>query len=320
MEVHKGRWKGQRVAIKYIRRSSSAEQSESHSNQAAIAYRQDMYDLNFELQIMSKPSLGKHRNITGLLAVCFDSIPEADGSCASVEPGLVVELAHEQYPDLALFFDHECNPHRPQRLPFQTSASFIVDIADGLQVLHDHDIVHADLKPGNVLIFPDTASPAGLIAKISDFGFVGMVTYTNDGKRAPLPGARPRGGTTEWNAPECLENEDPWAILGDHSLENPQYKASRDIYSFGLLSCYIALDGQSPKIYVPELAKVKLSDGMVGATEAQIKWHYQRPDVDDESSLKDLAMSIARQTLSLDPEKRIASVGALSIRSVLHHD
>jgi hypothetical protein len=31
--------------------------------------------LNFEFQIMSKPSLRKHRDITELLAVCFDSTP-----------------------------------------------------------------------------------------------------------------------------------------------------------------------------------------------------------------------------------------------------
>jgi serine/threonine protein kinase len=146
-----------------------------------------------------------------------------------------------------------------------------------------------------------------------------MATYTNNGRRAPLPDARLRGGTAEWNAPECFDNMDPWAMLGDHSLENPQYKASRDIYSFGLSSCYVALNGQSPKQYIPEQAKVKLSDGMVEATIAQIKCHYPGDCVGDQSSLKDPAMFVARQTLSLDPAKRTGSVGSLSTRSMLYH-
>jgi hypothetical protein len=54
---------------------------------------------------------------------------------------------------------------------------------------------HADLKPENILLFPDPDSPNALVAKVADFRFVGMTTYTNSGKRAGLPDARPRGGT-----------------------------------------------------------------------------------------------------------------------------
>jgi serine/threonine protein kinase len=270
-----------------------------------------MFDLNFELQLMSKPSLCEHRNITKLLAVCFDKASEGTNESPDsiVHPGLIVELAHEQYPDLRQFFDIGCYSDRTKRLPFQTSANFIADIADGITALHDHDIVHADLKPNNILLFPDTHSPSGLVAKIADFGFVGMTVYTNSGKRAGLPDARPRGGTAEWSAPECLEDPDAWISSG--SLEHPQYEACSDIYSFGLLSCYIALDGQSPGQYVPNLSKAKLSGTMRDIVVTRLEEHYCQNSFDGEKSFKESAMYIAQQTLNLDWKDRIKSLRSI---------
>lgn len=94
-------------------------------------------------------------------------------------------------------------------LPFETAATLIADIADGVVALHNHDIVHADLKPANILIFPNHTSPCGLVAKVSDFGFSGIATYTNGGKRAWLPDNCPRGGTAEWTLPNALETRIP---------------------------------------------------------------------------------------------------------------
>jgi serine/threonine protein kinase len=300
MEVYKGSWKGQRVAVKYIRRSCIGE-----------AYRRAMVDLSFELQIMSKSSLCEHRNITKLLAVCFDKASEDTNEFPNsvVHPGLVVELAHERYPDLRQFFDTGCYSDRTKRLPFQKSANFVADIADGITALHDHDIVHADLKPDNILLFPDIHSPGELVAKIADFGFVGMTTYTRYGKRAGFAVDRPRGGTAEWSAPECLENPDAWFSSG--SIEHPQYEACSDIYSFGLLACYIALDGQSPIQYVPNLSKAKLSGTMRDIVVTRLEEYYCQNCFDGEKSFKELGMYIAQQTLNLDWKDRIKSLRSI---------
>lgn len=304
MEVHRGCWKGQRVAVKYIRRSYAGK-----------AYRRAMNDMNFELQLMSKSSLREHRNIPKLLAVCFDQETEDtneetnESTTTVVHPGLVVELAHEQFPDLGQFFDRGCHPNLSTILPFGTSAKFIADIADGITVLHDHDIVHADLKPQNILLFPDSHSPGDLVAKIADFGFVGMTTYTGSGQRAGLPDARPRGGTAEWSAPECLDNPDPWVSSG--SLEHPQYEFCSDIYSFGLLSCYIALDGQPPAQYVSNLSKAKLSGTMLNIAVARLREHYSQRSLDGSESLEQSAVYIAQQTLNLDWKDRIESLRSI---------
>jgi serine/threonine protein kinase len=310
MEVHPGTWLGRRVAVKYLRKTWPAAQS------AEVAYRKAMVDLLFELQIMSRPSLNANPNITKLMAVCFQ-----DPACGTVDvnsvpakPGLVVELAHEQFPDLQHFFDTAHNPNRPASLPFDTAKTFIAGIANGVAALHAHDLVHADLKPRNILIFPSQSSPCGLVAKIADFGFAGMVTFTDAGQRAPLPDARPRGGTSEWNAPECLDDPDPWTTDAQcpspsPSLDHPQYRAARDVYSFGLLACYIALDGVSPTHMVPDLRAAKLSDDLVDVAVQRLGAHF--PDthnVESGESIAEPAMQIARLTLVREPERRVRTL------------
>jgi len=303
-QVSKGTWKGQRVAIKYIRRDHIGD-----------PYKRALRQMNHELQVMSKPSLSTHKNITKLLAICFDhGDPSAvESPAAAVRPGLLVELAHEQHPDLRSFFDIGTNPLRPSHLPFGKSASIIADIADGITALHDHDIVHADLKPANILLFADHQSPGNVIAKIADFGYIGMSTYNRFGVRASLPDSRPSGYTAEWSAPECLVHPDYYRETG--SLEHASYQPSADIYSFGLLSCYIALDGQTPLDYAPNLLKSKLSDSLLDLSVAKLKDHYRQAVVGDEGSLEEAAIRIARDALHLNSKARLQSLR--SIRAML---
>jgi len=301
MEVHKATWNKQGVVVKYIRRDYVGE-----------ACGRAMLDMNFELQLMSKGSLRKHRNIPKLIAVCFDTRPGDPQTSSTVYPGLVVEPAHERYPDLKHYFDIGSHPSRPRRLPFQTSAHFIADIADGLTALHDHDIVHSDMKPENILLFADSASPSGLVAKVADFGFVGMTTYNNAGERAGLSESRPLGGTAEWAAPECLVDADP--VMTSRSLEHPSYESCIDIYSFGLLASYIALDGQTPLEYALNLSHSKTSDALRDKVVAKIKDYYSHDYPGCEPSLKEAAIYIAQQTLLLDSTQRINS-----LRSIRKH-
>lgn len=309
MEVYPATWLDRRVAVKYLRKPWSTVQS------AEFAYRKAMYDLLFELQILSRPSLKANQNITQLLAVCFQG-PDSettDMKSPPAQPGLVVELAHERFPDLQCFFSRAHNPCRPARLPFETAKTFISGIANGVAALHSHDLVHADLKPGNVLVFPSQSSPCGLVTKIADFGFAGMVTFTDAGERAPQGDGRPRGGTSEWNAPECLDDPDPWTtdrLNGRaQSLEHPQYLPARDIYSFGLLTCYIALDGVSPKQMVTDLQAAKLSGDLVDVAVQQLQAHVQSsPDLVSTKSVSGPAMQIALLTLCREPGRRVKSL------------
>ncbi|EFJ42610.1 hypothetical protein VOLCADRAFT_119327 [Volvox carteri f. nagariensis] len=45
-----------------------------------------------------------------------------------------------------------------------------IDVARALAHLHREGIIHADLKPGNVLLKGSTSDPRGFVAKVADFG------------------------------------------------------------------------------------------------------------------------------------------------------
>ncbi|KAJ7169048.1 kinase-like domain-containing protein [Mycena crocata] len=102
--------------------------------------------------------------------------------------------------------------------------SFILDVALGIEHLHEKDIVHGDLKPLNILVTPS------LRACITDFGLSTTVAamssfqFTNSSKRA-------RGGTVRYQAPELLR--------GGHN------HLGSDIYAFACVA-YELTAGSAP--------------------------------------------------------------------------
>ncbi|RLN87941.1 hypothetical protein BBJ28_00023258 [Nothophytophthora sp. Chile5] len=97
---------------------------------------------------------------------------------------------------------------------------FLHDAAEGLQHLHDHGIVHGDLKGNNVLVSDG-------IAKLADFGLIIIASR----EEVPTSGGEGALGAFRWKAPECLMGARP--------------TFASDIYSFGM--CIIeVLTGKFP--------------------------------------------------------------------------
>lgn len=107
----------------------------------------------------------------------------------------------------------------------------------GLQYLHQHGIVHGDLKCDNILVAADGS------AKLADFGLSSVLTQRMESagsdsdeeqhKRAAAIGA------LRWKAPECLRGEEP--------------TFASDIYSFGM--CILqAVSGDYPWGGMPDAA------------------------------------------------------------------
>ena len=103
------------------------------------------------------------------------------------------------------------------RLPFSKAKQIFEYVCRGLHYAHEQDIIHCDLKPGNIMIYGDDK------AKVMDFG-VAKKLADND------TGARTVAGTPAYMAPE---------------QQKGFMRKQSDIYSLALC-LYEALVGQVP--------------------------------------------------------------------------
>ncbi|KAJ7586602.1 kinase-like protein, partial [Mycena floridula] len=101
-------------------------------------------------------------------------------------------------------------------------SSLILDIASGLQYLHEQTIIHGDLKALNVLVTPS------LRACIMDFGLSTIAAS----QMATSSASSNNAGTLAWQAPETMS----------HVGRNTQ---KSDMYSFACV-CYEIFTGKPP--------------------------------------------------------------------------
>merc|ERR1719223_432004 len=109
----------------------------------------------------------------------------------------------------------------------QTSRHMARQLVDGMRYMHDHKVVHRDLKVENILITRTTRSseppcPELHDIKIADFG-LSQIMQDNDRALSAV-------GTPAYVAPEVLEG---------------RYDEAVDFWSFGVI-LYVALCGQMP--------------------------------------------------------------------------
>ncbi len=139
-------------------------------------------------------------------AIVVYDVAEHDG-----EPCLVMEYLPSR--SLAAVLAQRC------RLPVSEVASIGAQVASALAAAHAAQIVHRDVKPGNILITD------GGTAKITDFGVsraAGDVTVTQTGMMA---------GTPAYLAPEVARGQVP--------------TPASDVFSLGA-TLYAAVEGRAP--------------------------------------------------------------------------
>lgn len=113
---------------------------------------------------------------------------------------------------------------REERVPLSALQPIVASLCAGLSAVHEHGVLHGDLKPANVFLLADPAG--GVSAKLVDFGTSkvhGLERLTRTGEII---------GTPVYMAPELL--------TGDGSIDE-----GIDIYALGVL-IYEALAGQTP--------------------------------------------------------------------------
>ncbi len=81
-------------------------------------------------------------------------------------------------------------------LPVETTIDLMVQVLDALNYAHEQDIIHRDIKPGNILIVSDSKRPV-----VTDFGIAKVLRGADDSKPVIQ-------GTPVYMAPEQVINKD----------------------------------------------------------------------------------------------------------------
>jgi serine/threonine protein kinase len=209
--------------------------------------------------ILSHKTIRANQNIVTLLGISFQvhsigSVGELLGL-----PVLVEEIA---------FLTPEGNPAtlnedtmtNPIGANTPLKVLFLLDIARGLLDLHQLNIVHADLKPSNILLFPHTNGRA--VAKISDFGFCQSVDEKDPAQ----------GSTPYWAAPECLPE-------ADENMKQWRSSTYRDLFSFGLLIWFVLFEegpfGDEEHFDYATMVQEKFKDSMKDKIDRQLPLSYR---------------------------------------------
>ncbi|HEV2799323.1 MAG TPA: serine/threonine protein kinase [Pyrinomonadaceae bacterium] len=122
---------------------------------------------------------------------------------------------------------------RHQPLALDRALYYLDQICDGLAHAHEHDVIHRDIKPQNLLLTADRE-----VVKIADFGVA---------KIEASEGLITRVGTDVYAAPEhhpLMQS----GMLGTGSLTSPvtQLTPAADVYSLAK-TAYMLLTGEAPR-------------------------------------------------------------------------
>jgi serine/threonine protein kinase len=104
-------------------------------------------------------------------------------------------------------------------LPLPLVLDICTQVADGLDAMHEHDLIHRDVKPGNILLDEDDR------AYITDFGLM------KDREASVLTRPGQALGSMDYMAPEQIRGED--------------VTARSDVYALGCVMCE-CLSGKPP--------------------------------------------------------------------------
>ena len=183
-------------------------------------------------------------------------------------------------PTLASWLSLKAVPMKPK-----LAATIVRDLARAMQYSHDRGILHRDIKPGNILLFPavhgDEAFP--YVPRISDFGLAKVLESSElDTVTSQLI------GTPRYMAPEILKGT---GRRGD---------VSPDVYALGAL-LYCLVVGQAPfgsATTAETLRKVIENDAIA-------------PDTIDPSVGRDLSL-VCMMCLQKTPPQRYQSAAELA--------
>jgi len=108
-----------------------------------------------------------------------------------------------------------------------------LQLAEGLEYIHSKNLIHRDIKPGNVLIYVDP-NTRQITMKWADFGLSRIVN-----QRGTFTMSSGFIGTRNWYAPELLKLITEF----QQSIER-RGTVKSDVYALGLVFAYLLLNGK----------------------------------------------------------------------------
>jgi serine/threonine protein kinase len=200
-----------------------------------------------------------------------------------------VKLLYEQMLTSVTSVDNFWEKWKFLRLNFKSKLDLCHNVADGLLAMHECGVVHGDVKPENILIFPSRTSDNAFVAKLTDFGHS---VFANSGL-STMPAFTPM-----WCAPELSPGMSSTKRMTFQEMKQTDY------YSYGLVVLSIMIDRPYYK-YLEDADTLKLEDTMLEKTRNLLY------DVDREKSDSDLDLvvisAIMRRTVRLNPKRRSLS-------------
>ncbi|XP_061337448.1 serine/threonine-protein kinase STY46-like [Gastrolobium bilobum] len=189
-ELFKGVYCSQEVAIKVLK-------AEHVNSELQREFAQEVY-------IMRKV---RHKNVVQFIGACTKP-PRLCIVTEFMSGGSVYDYLHKQ----------------KGSFKFPTLLKVAIDVAKGMNYLHQHNIIHRDLKAANLLM------DENCIVKVADFG-VARVKAQSGVMTAET-------GTYRWMAPEVIEHK--------------PYDHKADVFSFGIV-LWELLTGKLPYEYLTPL-------------------------------------------------------------------
>ncbi|GGT53783.1 serine/threonine-protein kinase [Streptomyces purpureus] len=168
----------------------------------------------------------------------------------------------------------------PGGAPLPQAHQLLTDIATAIDSLHAQGWVHADLKPGNVLIMADGR------AVLADFGLAAEL----DGTHAYIEPL----GTPDYLPPEW------WSSHA--TAYGVEVRATRDIWAFGILATQILTGGRHP-----------FPGATPGARASHVRSSDQLPQFPP--TLPQAWRDLVHACLDRDEQSRAALVGRLALRT-----
>jgi serine/threonine protein kinase len=167
--------------------------------------------------------------------------------------------------------------NRRRGLPPGEVVEILSAIGDALDQAHANNIIHRDVKAGNVILAQDAK---GLRPVLLDFGLAKLLDQEGPG----LTNSRAMVGTPSAMSPE--------------QLRGTPVDARTDVYSVGLLT-YHMLTGERPFAGVPAVAQ------------GYLLLHGPRPRPSEKIPMDPAIDAVVTQAMAIEPANRFSSVGEM---------